>query len=764
MSAKTYLRILQGGLIASLVFVFFVFPGLLFPYITSKQLSFNILMELLLAIWLVFIMRYPEYRPKRNYVTWGLLAYLAAIVASCVVSVNFTLSFWGNAERMLGLFHLLHFLIFYLILITVFRSWKEWRVLLFVSVVVATIVSIIGLKGANSYSTIGNTAYVSGYLIFNLFFTLILFLRSQYKNWRWVYAIPAVIMLYEFWSCHTSGAIIGLFLSLFLFVFLLGLTHINKSLRRSSLVVLLAVIVAVTAIFSQYQSAWFQSSFLRNLTAEKATFQTRLLSWKSAAEDFHDHWLFGTGFGNYAIIFDKHFDPKFFNYATTDTYFDRAHNNLIDIASTTGLVGLVTYLSIFAALLYYLIKKFRANGGRIGEGSETSRQNLEIIVIIALTTAYFIQNLAVFDSYVTYIGLMILLGFVYWLMHNNGEAEEEDDKKYFLTLRPNWEWLTLIIFIFIAYLFTSAYNLRPWQMLQGTIDGYSAMAAGKFSDGFNLYKSALTGTPLDHDARVTLINLLTASPDILTALPKDEAAADLDYVISLAQTNIANNPLDSLNQMQLAQVYDTAVRYYNNEDLAKSNDYSRLAMQAIDHSIESSPGRVPVYLAKAQMQLVRGENTDAITTVKYAISLNTDYYEGYCRLSQFYLFLKTQPNSRINNQDITSSLDSCVDLGGANYINSDSLLLDSVNYLVTAQDYPRALKLGRRLADLNGSNAQVWINLAKLYLINGDQPKAQNAAQQAIQLDSTLNATWTAFVKTVDKLTIPVKATTSPAK
>ena len=264
MSAKTYLRILQGGLIASLVFVFFVFPSLLFPYITSKQLSFNILMELLFAIWLVFILRYPEYRPKRNYVTWGLLAYFAAILASCAVSVNFTLSFWGNAERMLGLFHLLHFLIFYLILITVFRSWKEWRVLLFVSVLIATIVSIIGLKGANSYSTIGNTAYVSGYLIFNLFFTLILFLRSPYKNWRWAYAIPAVIMLYEFWSCHTSGAIIGLFLSLLLFVFLLGLTHINKSLRRSSLVVLLVVIVAVTAIFSQYQSAWFQNSFLRH--------------------------------------------------------------------------------------------------------------------------------------------------------------------------------------------------------------------------------------------------------------------------------------------------------------------------------------------------------------------------------------------------------------------------------------------------------------------------------------------------------------------
>jgi hypothetical protein len=29
--------------------------------------------------------------------------------------------------------------------------------------------------------------------------------------------------------------------------------------------------------------------------------------------------------------------------------------------------------------------------------------------------AYFIQNLAVFDSLVTYMGLMITLGYIYWL-------------------------------------------------------------------------------------------------------------------------------------------------------------------------------------------------------------------------------------------------------------------------------------------------------------------------------------------------------------
>ena len=128
MSAKTYLRLLQIGLVASLFIVFCVFKDLLFPFITSKQLPFNILMEILLAFWLVFVLRYPEYRPKKNLIVYGLVAYLVAILVSCLGSVNFTLSFWGNAERMLGFFSVVHFLIFYLI---IYRSriWCVSRIL-----------------------------------------------------------------------------------------------------------------------------------------------------------------------------------------------------------------------------------------------------------------------------------------------------------------------------------------------------------------------------------------------------------------------------------------------------------------------------------------------------------------------------------------------------------------------------------------------------------------------------------------------------------
>ena len=124
MSEKSYLNILKIGVLASFAFLFFVFSSFLFPFITSKQIFFNILMEILLLVWLVFIYKYPKYRPKKSLLTWGIVAYFISIALSLVVSVDFNLSFWGDTERMLGFFHLFHFLILYFVIITVFRLLK----------------------------------------------------------------------------------------------------------------------------------------------------------------------------------------------------------------------------------------------------------------------------------------------------------------------------------------------------------------------------------------------------------------------------------------------------------------------------------------------------------------------------------------------------------------------------------------------------------------------------------------------------------------
>lgn len=752
MSSKVYLRILQAGIIFSLFIVFLVFEDLLFPYITSKQLSFNILMELMLAVWLVFIMRYPEYRPKRNYVTWGLVAYFIAILASIAVSYDPALSFWGDAERMLGLFHLLHFLIFYFIVITVFRSWPEWRVFFIVSVLAATAISLIGINSVPVYSRIGNTAYVSGYLIFNLFFTALLFIRDKSGLWRWLYLLPVPIMLWEFALARTSGAIIGLGISLLAFILLTGLLHENRVRRRVSLVVFLLAVLGVVLIFSQSSQTWFQNSFLKGLTPQKATFQTRLISWKGAAAEFGNHWLFGAGFGNYAVVFDRQFDPKFYNYARYETYFDRAHNNLVDIASTTGVVGLLTYLSIFVAVAYYLVLRYRS----LKDGPSAYR--LEVLILVSLILAYFIQNLAVFDSYVTYIGLMMTLGYVFWLasqkeleMEESMVVEEAPVKRR-LVIGDNVEIVTLISFLIVALVAINQFNIKPWRMFSGVIDGYTLLSSGKLSSAVIKYQEALTGTPLDRDGRGTLVSWVAANPEVLQELSPTQADSILQYVIGLAKLNVSHNEYDSMAQMQLAQILDTAARH-NYQDLALFNYYSSQAIQAIDLAIESSPRRPPVYLNKAQMQLARGEKAEALETVEYAISLNRDFPEGYCRLAQFYFFLEATDKDKTESYlpKVQDPLDKCVDLGGVADIYTPAMLAQALNYYAPKGDYERSLILAERLVMLDSTNADNWLNLAKLYLTVGYEDLASRAYQQAVAIDKDVAADWQEFLEAVSE-------------
>ena len=744
MNEKTYLRILQFGIIASLFFVFFVFKGMLFPYITSKQFAFNILIEMMFALWLVFVLKFPKYRPKKNYIVYGVLAYFSAILMSLAVSVDPALSFWGDAERMLGFFHLLHFLLFFLMLISVFRNWQDYKVLLMSSVLVATIVSLIGIFGENIYSTIGNTAYVSGYLIFNIFFAILLFFREKGKQIRYIYLVPIIFMLWEFVLCKTSGAIIGLVLSLLLLFFLIGLFHDMKVIRRGSLIAFAVAVIAIVIVFSQSDKQWFQESFLSNLTSQKWTFQTRLISWQSAAKDFPNHPVFGTGFGTYATTFDRHFDSKFFNYTVQETYFDRAHNNLIDIASTTGLVGLITYLSIFIAVLYYLIKEFKLNGKRAGTSDFKHLRNLEVIILISLLSAYFIQNLAIFDSYVTYIGLMITLGFIYFLSEERKESFSETEssgKSYIKT--QSLEIILLIVFLLSAYIATYNLNIKPRNTLKNSISAYSLILSGQIDDGFRKFQDSLMGHPLERDARVVVINLFNSNWDKLIGLGHERAEEIVEFVVSLAEKNASYNPYDNLMQVQLAQVLDNTARFYGNDNLEVANQYSARAMQAIEYAIEASPGRAPVYLSKAQMQLVRGENEEAIETVEYAISLNPEYYQGYCRLAQFYMILEEK-------EKMYDVVEQCVDLGGSGTINSGQFLISAIEVLVDSEDYHRAILLAERLSSLYPEEANFHLNLAKLNLIAGNNDASALYLQQAYALDQSVSADWEQFLDFID--------------
>lgn len=698
MTSKFYLRLLQTGAIASLLTVFLVFSGLLFPYITSKQLTFNILTEFLIVFWLIFIWKFPSYRPKRSFITWGIAAFLLAITWSCFSSVDPLLSFWGDAERMLGVFHIIHFFFLYLILITVFRNEKDWQILLGSSVVIATVVSLIGLAG-NPYSTIGNTAYVSGYIIFNIYFATLLFYRAKGQNWRWSLLIPVLIMLLEFSKTRTSGAIIGLGISVLFVIFLIGVLHQNKKIKIAAWSALAISILILTFIFSQQEATWFQNSFLKNLTSKKNTFQTRLVSWEAAAKDFHNHPWFGVGFGNYADIFDRHFNARFYEYSRGDTYFDRAHNNLIDIVSTTGLVGLIAYLSIFIAVAFYLLRIIKQD-----------RHNLEPIILIGLFVAYFIQNLAIFDSLVTYIGLMISLAYIYYLINPNSEKETE--KKI-----P--ETSLLAIGLLLVLILTNHFNIKPWKTFSGVINGYRLLSQGQIMESVSTYQEAFKNeTPLDRDGKNSFLNGLMSNSQFIGALNDEDKKTVIDYALRLSQENLLNNPQDSLMQLQTAQMYGLAFNF------TKDEAYTEKALEHLDLAIALSPQRLPLYFLKANILMMLDRSDEAIALVTKSIEFNPDFPDAYCNLFKFYKMTGEDELAFANG-------DKCVDFGGAETLNMSTEFLELAEHYYLTEDWDRTLVMVKQLVIFQPESAEAWNLLSEIHQNLGNEQEASDAAFRA---------------------------------
>ncbi len=730
----------------SFISVGLVFTNLLFPYITSKQIYFNILVELLAIFWLALVIKYPAVRPfgktqgkpKKSYITFGLLAFFSALLVSSIFGVDFNLSFWGDIERMLGWFQVFHFFLFYLIIITVFREWRDWRILFIVSLVASSLVCLYALLKV-PISTIGNTAYVSGYAIFNFYFALILFFRrrdeekNKHQDWliSALYLAAALIMFLVMRVTHTRGAYVGLGVSFLLFFILYALYSQSKKIKIYSFGALAAAVVGVVLVFSFPQSGLVSKSSILStiaqISSKQVTFQTRLISWKAALKDFPSHLILGSGYGNFAITFDKYFDPKFYDYTTAETYFDRAHNNLVDIASTAGLLGILTYFFIFAAAGYYLFR-----GKRQGKISTN-----EFILLLCLFVAYFIQNLAVFDSLVTYISLMIILGYLYWLENYEAGEKLETETGHGL-INQEIAVLAIVGFVFLSVIYQ--YNIKVYKMLDGTIKGQIQLAQGNLAAGVEEYKKALSyQTGLDRDSRASLINALNARADNLLAIDKQKAKEIADYSVGLAEANVKLNPQDSMMQMQLAQALNTAA-LVNNDNSSKFYYYSDRALKAIDESIKASPGRITIYFSKAQIYISRNDKDKAIETLKYAASLNEAYSDSACYLAKVAIYFKQEAEGY-------QAMDKCLDSGGAGSLNPVDLVKIALSHYLEKKDQPRILALYERWSVLESSNAKIFVNLSLLYVQAGKNDQAIAAAKKAGELDPSMKSAAEEFIR-----------------
>lgn len=394
------------------------------PFAMGKMFFFRTLVELALALTLILIAikgaaflkgaRENIRHCLKNPLIISLILFFFSVAVSAIFAVNPYRAFWGDFERSEGVFGFAHYLVFFFLVFFLFKKtdWLNFFKIFLISSCVLIFYGFLQYFKIEDFplavpikpridSLIGNAAFMAAFLMFTIIFSAIVWKKSG-KVWRIIALAIIPLSIISIFLTGTRGAMIGLGAgAIFLLVYFT--IYPSPRLSRAFTLVLLLLFVFGSASFLATKNAMFWRKIpglnrLAEISVKKdITTQTRLIAWKMSWEAFKEKPILGWGPDNYLIAFQAHYNPELGLYG--GPWLDRAHNKVFDLLVMQGGLGLITYLGVFIAAFWAIIKSKK-------------EEDFPIPLISAGLIAYFIQNLFVFDQIVSYIPFFALFGYI----------------------------------------------------------------------------------------------------------------------------------------------------------------------------------------------------------------------------------------------------------------------------------------------------------------------------------------------------------------
>lgn len=440
MDFKQFLKgIIWVGLWALLATPFIVSPGTFFPYISAKNFSFRIIMEIVFASWLILVLLDKYFANKRSWVSVSITVFTLTLAISTLLSANPFKSFWSNYERMDGFITLLHMGAYFLVLGSMLRTEKLWNWYLGSSIGMSVIMCFVGLNqlaqattAIRVDATLGNAIYLAGYLLFHIFISLFLLYRfalsEKFKNifstfTFWIVSAVVVLQVITLYYTGTRGTVIGLVGGLVLTSLIIAFFEKgNKVFRKVGvgIIILIAVLIGTFFVFKDsnfVKDSVFLSRLAKVTTVQGITSEGRFMIWPMAVKGSLERPFFGWGQESFNYVFNKNYDPKMY---AQEQWFDRTHNVILDWLIAGGWIGLLAYLSIYLSALFIVWNVGRHNWKKLiffwrrnEEADEQGFTLIEKALLTGLLAGYFFHNLFVFDNLSSYMLFFMLLAYIH---------------------------------------------------------------------------------------------------------------------------------------------------------------------------------------------------------------------------------------------------------------------------------------------------------------------------------------------------------------
>lgn len=630
---KLYVNIAKGGVFASLLSPLVLSAPFFFPFIVPKTLFFQIAVAIALFFYILAVALDKRYALKFDTLTKLVLAFFGVYVLAAALGANPAKSFFGSYERMLSVVNMAHFVVLYLIMKSVFVSQRDWLWLMRASVGASMLVSLYGIgqklgiewfyhAGIDRIdSTIGNAAFVAGYLIFAIFFACMLLVKDSHPVFRAFAACSIALNAVVIYFTGTRGAAVGLaaacaVLLVAYFFRPVRATLIKKEhLKWGSIAFALALLAVV-----MLEGRGVYQSFQRfsSISLTDATVQTRLLSVSTGWEGFLARPVLGWGPENYNLVFDKYYNPKLY---PTENWFDHAHNIFFDIATTMGSAGLIAYAALLGYLLFRIIAFARAApenywGGMLG---------------CALVVAYVTQNVFVFDSLATYLPFFIFLAYASNGFKLGGAEERAPEDKARKFYNPSFKIIVLLLPLFTVMVYWA--DIRPALGAYHTVvalqipTSYAREAFKNFERAIaysNFGREEIRGKLADYASNVLYEESITDNE------LRRRAA---EFTMKEMKKSIEEEPLNFKNYLYYASFlsgnYEALAAVGVSDALARADEALALA-QAL------APHKPMLYLQWGRVKSQQGDVQGAVVMFEKAVALNSAVADSHVRLALAY--------------------------------------------------------------------------------------------------------------------------------
>ena len=684
---EKYIKILLY-LVPFLALIFI--EGFYFPFIITRTVFFRLIIQFGLSLYLLLLaLNFKKYKPRFNLAFILVGVFFLVELTAAIFGLDFYKSFWSDFERMEGVISLIYLAVYLFLLQVFLREKADWLFYVRLILISSALVSLYGLAQkfnilpvfeagiGRATSTIGNAAFLAGYLLVAIGLGVYYYFNEARQNYKYLTLAATGLNLIVLLLTLTRGAILGVSLGLLVFL-LLNVIFLSGKVRKNSAIILLAVILVFGTFY------FFRSNFsntkiefinrMATISTADGSVNNRLVVWRMAVNDFKYHPWLGIGMENFEVVYNKYYTPDI-----SENWFDRTHNVYLDQLMAGGVIGLSAYLSILFYLFFKLFKARREDYWRFS-------------VFTGLLTAYAIHNFFVFDTLNTSFLYIFIIGLV---SYRTSDVQEDVGRPQPNNQAFNYAFVILIILNILVF-----YKLiyLPVKINRAMYIGYYYAVA----DTFRSYENFKTALSYKFGSVKGAVQLNKMN-DVVEAQTDLSAATKAKY-LALNREKLefasANFPLDIKTKMYLGQLI-----LNNYEDIKELDEAESLLLE----SKKLSPGRIEPYYLLYNIYSKKGEKEKARAVLEELVR-KLPWYGGAKIMLMGDLFKEDPARAEeLFKQGMKQF--GFLDFGGLKKI---------IAYLLEGKRYAEAAPYYKNLIEAEPKRFDYRLDLAQVYYLSGD--------------------------------------------